>query len=121
MKLPKIDTTSLKDKPGIVYVAEFTLDDKQLVKIGVTTRDNVEDRITEILTAMWKRYRYFPRCYVKRFKKVNRPYAMERELHSIFNDKHCNMEYNFSGSCEFFEIDKEEVAKVYDEIIDKYR
>jgi hypothetical protein len=59
------------DTSGILYVLIIRLEDKELIKIGVTQRDKVEDRVAEILISIWKRYRIFPECYPKRFRKVS--------------------------------------------------
>ncbi len=63
MKL-RMNTSKVRDA-GILYVLVIELEDKELVKVGVTCRDKVEDRVAEILVSIWKRYRIFPRCKPK--------------------------------------------------------
>lgn len=111
-----INKELLKDR-GIVYVLEVTLDTGTVVKIGMTNRSKVEDRVVEILTEMYKRYRYFPRCYVARFTTVDNPLDMEQKLHEYFNEYSIELEHSFGGSTEFFQVDIELVKEKYDEMV----
>lgn len=119
--LHKLPTLGYMRKRGTVYVLEIKFDDYTLVKIGMTTRQRIEERISEILTEIWKYYRYFPRCYVKRYRKVDTPYLMEQELHDHFKDRRFQFPIEFSGSTEFFKVDVNEVAEVYDKIYTEYK
>ena len=112
----KVDKELVKDK-GIVYVLELELEDVKLVKIGMTCRDKVEDRVVEILTECWKRYRYFPRCYVARYKKVNNPLGMEQDLHKYFDEYRYETEFRFGGSSEVFNLDVQLVKDAYDKYL----
>ena len=111
-----INKELLKDR-GIVYVLEIALDTGTVVKIGMTNRTKVEERVVEILTEMYKRYRYFPRCYVARFTTVDNPLDMEQKLHECFKEYSVEMEYSFGGSTEFFKVDVDLVKKKYDEMV----
>jgi hypothetical protein len=102
---------------GIVYVLEITLDTMTVVKIGMTNRDKVDDRVLEILLAMSKKYRYFPRCYVARFTKVDKPLDMEQKLHEHFKEYSVELEHSFGGSTEFFNVPIELVKEKYDEMV----
>ena len=102
---------------GIVYVLEITLDTGPVVKIGMTAREKVDDRVLEILLAMSKKYRYYPRCYVARFTKVDRPLEMEQELHEYFKEYSTELEHSFGGSSEFFKVDVQPVKEKYDEMV----
>ena len=112
-------STSLDAKPssGILYVLEIELEDITLVKIGVTCRRKVEERVTEILTSIWKRYRYYPKTYVARYKKVNDPYGKEKLLHEYFADNLYVTKHPFSGHTEFFTIEVDKVKEVYDRLV----
>ena len=117
--LGKISTNlDKKVDKGIVYVLQVDFEDKTLVKIGVTSRNKVEDRVVEILTEIWKRYRYFPKTYVARYKQILNPYAFEKMLHDYFDHRRYETEHKFGGSTEFFDIDVEEVKATYDTIYD---
>jgi hypothetical protein len=111
-----ISKDGLKDV-GIVYVLEITLDTGPVVKIGMTNRDSVYDRVLEILLAMGKKYRYFPRCYVARFTKVDKPLEVEKELHEHFKEYSVELEHSFGGSTEFFNVPIELVKEKYDEMV----
>jgi hypothetical protein len=101
---------------GILYVLELQLEDKALVKIGVTQRDKVEERVCEILTSIWKRYRIFPQCYVKRYRTVSDVYGKEKQLHDLFEEYRYSTEYKFSGSTEIFDIELGKVVEEYDNL-----
>lgn len=118
MKL-SISTDNIGTAPagGILYLLEFSIEGKKLVKIGLTTRPKVEDRICEILTAMWKKYRIFPECYPKRFKTTENVYEKEQKLHQQFREQRFEMLHKFPGSTEFFDVPLEQVVEAYDAII----
>ena len=82
----KVSTKNLDCKAGIVYILQIEIEDKQLVKIGVTLDNKVENRIMNILVSIWKQYRIFPKTYVKRYKKFNKPFEIEAILHRYFKN-----------------------------------
>lgn len=110
-------THKLKSDKGIVYVLRVDLDTGPVVKIGYTSRDKVEERVSEILVSFWKRLRYFPRLYVARYQKVDNPLSVEKRLHEYFVDCKCEMEEWVSGYTEFFKVDVEVVKEVYDRLV----
>ena len=103
---------------GILYLLVFKLEDKTLVKIGVTQRIKVEDRICEIIVSIWKRYRVFPECVAKRYRSVKEVYKKEKYMHDYFASYNYKTKYVFSGSTQFFTASVDEIVKVYDEITD---
>lgn len=110
-----VSTDSIKeDSKGILYLLEIELEGKKLVKIGFTKRAKVEDRVVEILTSIWKRYREFPKTYVKRFSTFEDVYEREQELHSMFAEYKYETQYKFSGCQEMFDIELDKVVEVYD-------
>lgn len=112
----KINTKLVKPD-GILYILYIDLEDKELVKVGVTTRDKVEDRVCEILTSIWKRYRIFPKCYVKRFSKVEDVFGKEADMHKKLDEFRYECKHKFSGSTEMFLVDKDLVIEVYNEVV----
>lgn len=106
-------------KKGIVYILELNLENKLLIKVGYTSRKKVEDRVCEILTSIWKKYRIFPQCYVKRYKEVPNPIKLEQALHKELKDSRYTTKHKFSGSTEIFSIPLETVVDLYDKLLDK--
>ena len=117
MKLT-INTNGIVKNTGIVYVLLIYLEDKELVKIGITT-GKVEDRVVSILKSIWARYREFPKCIVKRYRTTEDIRAKEKELHALFNEKRYKTQFTFDGSTEFFDITVDEVVEAYDNRIPK--
>jgi len=115
MKISK-DGLSLEEDVGILYIVYFELEEKQLVKIGVTTR-NIEDRVSEILVSIFKKYREFPYCRPKRFRKTGNVYEKEAQLHQYFKQYSYKPKNKFSGSTEFFDVPLEEVVEVYEQLL----
>jgi hypothetical protein len=105
----------LSEDKGIVYVLQLNLEDKQLIKIGITTR-KIEERVVEILTAIWKKYRVFPECHVARYCAIDSYLAMEKYLHEHYKEFKYDCEHKWSGNTEIFLLDIEEVKNKYDEI-----
>lgn len=104
---------------GIVYILQIRLEERELIKIGVTTRERIEERVCEILAAIWKRYRVFPECKVKRFRKTVDIYEKESYLHGQFKEFKYSTLHKFGGSTEMFQTDIEDVVAAYDELIPK--
>jgi len=109
-----------KTDPGILYVILVELEGKQLVKIGVTHR-RIEDRVPEILVAVFKKYRYFPYCNPRRFTKTASPYKKEKILHKQFAEHSYTTSKKFGGSTEFFDINLDDVTAAYDSLVDKVK
>lgn len=116
MKISKV-TSAKSETSGILYVIYFELEGKPLVKIGVTTR-KIEERTSEILVDIFKKYREFPYCKPKRFKTTDNVYDKEGLLHKYFDEyRYCTL-HKFGGSTEFFDVPLEDVVKVYEELLD---
>lgn len=113
--MPRI-TKMTKSKPGILYVILIELEGKSLVKIGVTHR-SIEDRVSEILVGIFKKYREFPYCKPKRFRTTRDTYKKEKQLHKHFSDYRYSPNKKFGGSTEFFDIPLEDVVKIYDSVV----
>lgn len=116
-----ISTKGLEDKPssGILYVLELDLEDKKLIKVGVTCREKVEDRVCEVLTSIWKRYRRFPSCYVKRYRTTSDVYEKEQTMHKELEKYRYETQHRFSGSTEIFLVELDTVVEIYDELVPK--
>lgn len=107
---------SIEEDSGIVYLLYFELDGKQLVKIGITTRA-IEDRVSEILVSIFKKYREFPYCRPKRFKKTGNIHEKEAQLHKYFSEFRYTTSNVFSGSTEFFDVPLDTVVEVYERLL----
>ena len=108
----------MKTEKGIVYILLIELEGKPLVKIGVTRR-KIEDRVSEILVSIFKKYREFPYCRPKRFKTAEDIFGKEKILHNMFKDRRHVTTKKFSGSTEFFDIPLDEAVDAYEELLRK--
>ena len=115
MKVTK-DGLAVKEDLGILYLVHFELEGKALVKIGVTTR-TIEERVSEILVSIFKKYREFPYCRPKRFRKTSDVYEKEALLHKYFKEYNYTTKNRFSGSTEFFDVPLEDVVIVYENLL----
>ena len=115
MKLTKVSKNK-PDEVNILYVVLFELEGKSLVKIGVTSR-NIEDRVSKILTSIFKKYREFPYCRPKRFRRTGMAYEKEALLHKHFKEYSYKTQNKFSGSTEFFDVPLELVVTAYEELL----
>lgn len=106
-------TSATKESSGILYLIMFELDDQTVYKIGITQKDKLDDRLCEITLSMWKAYRYIPRTYPKRFRKVDNVLAKETMLHKHFDQYRITLD-KVSGGTEFFE------GIALDELVEKY-
>jgi hypothetical protein len=112
----KVSKDEEGDDPGILYVVQFDLEERPLIKIGVTTRQ-IEDRISEILVSIFKQYREFPYCRPKRFTRTFDIYSKEARMHEFFKDYSYLPKKRFSGCTEFFDVPLEDVAVAYDALL----
>jgi hypothetical protein len=113
---------TVKKEPtkGKLYILYMWVGEEEelMVKIGVTTKPEVVDRVLEIIRSYYFAYRVCPKVYPKRFKTVDNVYAKERQLHKYFEEYKYEFDKPFSGKTEFFKgIDEEELLDVYDRCI----
>lgn len=111
-----LNTKDIEEPKGIVYVLNLRLEEQSLVKVGVTTR-RIEERVCEILTSIWKRYRVFPECVVKRYKTTPDMFKKESLIHSCLAEHRYTTKFVFSGSTEIFNCSLDKVVGIYDEIV----
>jgi hypothetical protein len=115
----KLQVTKTKDRVcehyGILYLVHFELDGKSLVKIGVTAK-KIEDRVSEILVSIFKKYREFPYCRPKRFQKTSDMFDKEAVLHQFFAAYHYTPDKVFSGSTEFFDLPIDIAVAAYEQL-----
>lgn len=103
---------------GLLYVLYLWHEEQLIIKIGVTSR-KIEERVVEILTSYYHRYRVFPKLYPKRFRNTENVYGKEAMLHRYFAEKKHEFDKVFNGSTEFFiGIDEDELLRVYDDVMD---
>ena len=114
------DLEHLGRKEGILYLLDIEVDGKRVVKIGVTCRPKIEDRVCEILTSHFHAYRFFNYCRPKRFRKVENPYDKEAQLLKYFKDRKYESEKIFSGCQELVEVDLDEAVEVYERLVNGY-
>ena len=104
---------------GILYILELDVDGNRVVKVGLTRRDNICERVCEITTSYFQQYRYFPYVRPKRFRHVVNVYAKEQYILKYFKDKKYKSEKKFSGCEELLDVDVEQVVQVYEQLIEE--
>lgn len=116
--LKNINKKVQKDSAGILYILIMQIGEDTVYKIGMTTRA-IEDRVVEILTSFWKKYRYFPRTETKRFKTTDNVFAKESAMHFHFDNVKYIPQYKTDGSNELFLIDDlDHLLDIYSRCID---
>ena len=113
----KFDKSKITEKKA-VYVFKFYLDwnnNDIVYKIGVTSREEVGRRLSEVLLGFYTTFRFTPRCTVLRFSSCNDAYGKEKVLHREFKDSSIRFNGKFGGSTEFFQIEDEDgLLAMYD-------
>ena len=104
---------------GILYILEIEVDGKLVVKVGLTRRDNICERVCEITTSYFQQYRHFPYVRPKRFRQVVNVYAKEQYILKCFRDKKYKSEKKFSGCEELLDVDVDQVVQVYEQLIEE--
>lgn len=100
----------------IVYLLEIHMEEKVLVKIGITSRQ-IGVRVSEILLSAFGPYREFFYCRPKRYKKTTDMVGKEAMLHRYFEDRRYKTKFAFGGSTEFFDIPLDEAVEVYERVL----
>ena len=107
-EIDKINTWKEKSGAGYVYIiSNIGSFGKDVFKIGVTRRDNPEDRIRELSSASVP-FRYDAHVFI--FSKD--AYALEKDLHDRFDKKRVN---KINMRKEFFRISMDDVKQIVEE------
>ena len=102
---------------GILYLIEMDVDGKRVVKIGLTRRATIDERLAEIALAHFKAYRQINYMRPKRFRKTSNVLQKERLLLGYFSSRKYTSEKSFTGHTELVAVDIMEVVEKYEEII----
>ena len=112
--ISKGDVSEKPSKYGRLYVLKFTLDDGTILyKVGMCNSDRSTDRMMEILRDFFVKYRYVPRCEMRRDKKTIVPLLLEKHMHSLLDEWSYRFDEKFNGSTEFFSDIDESVLLDY--------
>ena len=103
---------------GILYLIEMDVDGKRVVKIGLTRRPTIDERLAEIALAHFKAYRQINYMRPKRFRKTSNVLQKEQLLLAYFANRRYESALPFTGHTELVDVDITEVVKKYEEIID---
>lgn len=104
---------------GMVYLIKMVLDcGTMVVKIGITTRRSVTERLAENVIGFFNNYRYIPRTTVKRHSRTPYYTEVEAHLHKVYKEDNYVFLKKFGGSTEYFVLrDEEALLKYYDEVM----
>ena len=116
-KKQKKRTKSDKSKDGIVYVLDIEVDNKRVVKIGLTSRSKIQDRVCEILTSHFTVYRFFCHCKPAKFTKTTDILVKEQMLLNYFSNYKFKPKKKFGGSTELVDVDLEVVIEHYNRVL----
>ena len=108
------DVSEKPSKYGRLYVLKFILDDGTVLhKVGMCNSDRSTDRMMEILRDFFIKYRYVPRCEMRRDKKTIVPLLLEKHMHSLLDEWSYSFDKKFNGSTEFFSDINESILLDY--------
>ena len=110
--------TEMVEDEGILYLIEMDVDGKRVVKIGLTRRATIDERLAEIALAHFKAYRQINYMRPKRFRKTSNVLKKEQLLLGYFSSRRFVSEKPFTGHTELIDVDIMEVIQKYEEIID---
>ena len=115
------DLENVTKADGILYVLEVEVDGKLVVKVGLTRRSDICDRVCEITTSYFQSYRYFPYVRPKKFSKVMNVYAKEQFILKYFKDCKYESAKKFSGCEELLDVDVGVVVELYEQLVEEDR
>ncbi len=106
----------VKDERSILYLLELDVEGERVYKIGITSRDNVEDRCIEIIHSYFKGHREFCWLKPKRYRKVDDAYEKEQWLLSYLSEYRYVPEKKFGGSTELVKLDLDVLVELYEKV-----
>lgn len=120
--MPRKRKAKTPSSEGIVYVLVIELDDesgdtKTAIKIGMTRRKDITKRVAEIAVAVYHKYRFFPKIFVKRFRWTDEVAEKEKILHKKFKEYSYKPVHKFGGSGELFCLPLDTVVDAYDDLV----
>jgi hypothetical protein len=104
---------AIKEGYKILYVLLLHIDDREVVKIGITS-NSIEQRVLGILGSCYTSYRYFPYCKPKRFTQVKDAEDKEALLLEYFSSRRYYPSKSFGGHTEIVDVPIDEVVEAYD-------
>lgn len=113
----KVSKKDISDTKGMLYILVLHLEDKELIKVGITQRAKIEDRVSEILVGIFKKYRMFPYCKPKKFTTVEEVFKKEAEMHKYLDQYRYKTEHVFGGCTEIFHVGLDVVLDAYERLI----
>ena len=109
--------TEMAEDEGILYLIEMDVDGKRVVKIGLTRRATIDERLAEIALAHFKAYRQINYMRPKRFRKTSNVLQKEQLLLGYFASRRFVSKKTFGGCTELIDADIMEVVEKYEEMI----
>lgn len=112
----KRSNKAIINEDKVVYIFKFSLGWKDdIFKVGITSRDDVNERYAEVIMAFFNKHRYVPNSSIKRFSRCVDAELAEKELLGMF--KQVNFINKFNGYSEFIYADEDELILAYDKIV----
>lgn len=109
---------NVKDDTGTLYLLYIDIDDKEISKVGITSREQPQKRWLEILESYWKHYRYMPKMTPKRFRKVGKVADKERQLLDYLSEyAYIPDKAGVQGHTETIWLDRQLVLESYEQLI----
>jgi hypothetical protein len=112
---------TLRERIGYVYIFKIRLviedEVKVVYKVGITTKNRIEERLSSVLAGMFTQLRYVPYTTVKRFRLSTDCLMQEKAIHKEFEDNKYVFDCRFGGCTEFFDVDEEKLLAYYDELV----
>lgn len=123
IRTPKKKEGKRQYATGIVYLIKMELDcGTTVIKIGVTGRKFVVERLSENLMSFFQKFRYVPRTTMLKFSRCGDYFGAETALHKMYVDTKFSFEEEFQGCTEYFCIkDEEKLKDDYDKILKEYK
>ena len=114
-RIPKKKEGTKKYATGIVYLIKMELDNGDtIIKIGVTGRKSVQDRLMENISAFFMCHRYIPRTTLIKHSRTKDYFRAEKLLHRIYKKDKYVFEKQFQGYSEYFQIsDVDKLKELY--------
>lgn len=109
-------TVSTEDARSTLYLLEIGIDDKVILKIGITSK-NVKERMIGIASSAFSKYRYMPYIKPKRYRKVDNTRVKEQKILNYCKEYAYTAEHLFGGCTELLDMDLDLLVKVYEDVV----
>lgn len=100
-----------------LYILEMIVDEVTVYKVGKASGHSSKKRMLQIVESYFDVYRVTPLVKIVKDREVKDVFSKETKCHHELKEWQFTPAKKFSGATELFNIDKEKVLEVYENVL----